>query len=151
MADFCKTCSWGGVWYDYCGFRDHIDKFQNCESGSWDWHTSQSFALAATNKEEERNLFQMVWGFDEIPAEPQVSWSVMICEGCSRSGSLICPTDDNGWCIDPNCNQHAEINRAKGWYEIGGDIKTLGEYRNKKWDEKENICSSTTPTTMATT
>jgi hypothetical protein len=73
-------------------------------------------------------------GYEDIPAEPQVSWSVMICEGCSRSGSLICPIDDAGYCIDPNCTSHGELNRDKGWYEIGGDIKTLGTYRNKKWD-----------------
>ena len=86
------------------------------------------------NPEEEHELLRTEFGFECIPSEP-LTCSVMICEGCSRPGSLICPVDGGGFCVDPNCDKHGELNREKGWYEVGGDNKTLGEYRNKRWDK----------------
>lgn len=136
MSDFCSTCSGESIYEEYDAFSRNLDKYQNCESGSWEWYTSQSFAPLVNDEKKRVEFFRGVLGFNDIPACQQVSWSVMICEGCSRSGSLICPVDNAGYCIDPNCDKHGELNRLKGWYEIGGDIKTLGEYRNKCWDVK---------------
>jgi hypothetical protein len=134
MSDFCHTCALGSIWDDYCYFEENPDAYKNCESGSYQWYDSQSFAPCVGNPELKRKLFESVYGFDQLPTS-SCEFEVMICEGCSRSGSLICVTDSSGFCVDPNCDKHGEINRAKGWYEIGGDIKTLGTYWNKNWGE----------------
>ena len=133
MSDFCNTCVGDFIIDDFNAFSSSIDLHKNCESGSWEWYNSQSFAPYIYDEAKRKEFFRSVMGFNHIPLQ-EISFSVMICEGCSRSGSLICPMDDKGYCIDPNCDKHGELNRAKGWYEIGGDIKTLGTYHNKKWD-----------------
>lgn len=134
MSDFCYTCYGEEFLHDFVAYSSSYEKFQNCESASCEWFTSRSFCEYLFDQEKRFTLISQSLGFDKIPSEKEFSPTVMICEGCSRSGSLICVVDNAGYCIDPNCNIHGQINVMKGWYEIGGDIKRLGEYRNKMWD-----------------
>ena len=133
MSEFCATCC-AEEWLEH---YKHFKKRRNevFKPGLYEYEFLKKYSSYMDNPEEEHKLIRSEFGLDCIPIKTSTSWRVMICEGCSRSGSLICPVDDNGFCIDPNCDKHGELNRHKGWYEIGGDNKTLGEYRNKEWDK----------------
>ena len=135
MSDFCATCTATSIMDDYYAFSNNLDAHKNCVSGSWEWYNSQSFAPLVCDEVKRTAFIRDVFGFNLIPSSSKEPLTVMICEGCSRSGSLICVVDSHEYCVDPNCDKHGEINRAKGWYEIGGDIKTLGTYWNKNWGE----------------
>ena len=135
MSDFCTTCTMAGIIDEYHYFESNLDAYKNCESGSLQWYDSMSFAPFVNNEAERNKFFRGILGFGQIPSSSKEPLTVMICEGCSRSGSFICVVDSHEFCVDPNCDKHGEINRAKGWYEIGGDIKTLGTYWNSNWGE----------------
>ncbi|WP_230685864.1 hypothetical protein, partial [Streptococcus pneumoniae] len=77
MADFCNTC--------YADFEyDNLAR---------EW-----FVENPKTVDSERLFLRKIYGFDEIPKTAQSQWRTMICEGCSRKGTLICIVDDGGYC-----------------------------------------------------
>jgi len=127
MSEFCNTCAAMFIIDEYYAYKDNPAIIPD------EYRPIELYYKLRANEQEERKWIRELLKMDNIPVV-QSRHNVMICEGCSRKGSLICIIDNDGYCVSPNCDTHSAINIAKGWYEIGGDEKTLGELRNKKWD-----------------
>lgn len=128
MSDFCKTCEAEFILDEYYSYKDNPITIED------EYRPIEFYNKLINNQDEEKKWVRSLLNMNKVPSI-QSSHNVMICESCSRKGSLICIIDNDGYCISPICDKHAEINIEKGWYEIGGDEKILGELRNKHWDK----------------
>lgn len=126
MSDFCKTCIATSIIDEYYQYKDNPISIED------EYRPINLYNKLRENEDEERKWVRDLLKMDDIPPI-RSSYNYMICEGCSRKGSLICLIDDDGYCISPTCDHHSAINIEKGWYEIGGDEKILGELKNKRW------------------
>lgn len=133
MAEFCATCGGAFIWAEYQYFKKNQDKYKPGGEYESQTYLRESYSDYLNDPQKEKEFYNTCFGMDYIP-EVRTQWDVMLCEGCSRKGMLGCLIDENGYCMDPKCEQHAEINEQKGWYEIGGDDKTFGEIKNKRWN-----------------
>jgi hypothetical protein len=142
MADFCSSCTGDGIWWEYYYWKERwkASGSVECESGSWEWYTSQSYAPYVLDSGGDRKVLRMAYGFD-LTHSVQTEWNLMLCEGCSREGVPFgCIVDSYGYCCDPLCNKHGEINKAKGWSVelIDNDIEKIGNITHISW-KQENI------------
>jgi len=128
MSDYCKSCRVDFVLDEYYSYKDNPITIED------EYRPIEFYNKLINNPDEEKKWVRSLLNMDTVPSI-QSSHNFMICESCSRKGSLICIIDNDEYCISPTCDKHAEINIAKGWYEIGGDEKNLGQLRNKHWDK----------------
>lgn len=128
MGDYCKSCTADSILDEYYAYKTDPISIKD------EYRPIEFYNKLINNQDEEKKWVISLLNLDTVP-QIQSDYNVIICENCSRKGSLICIIDNDGYCISPTCDKHAEINIAKGWYEIGGDEKILGQLRNKHWDK----------------
>jgi hypothetical protein len=139
MSDFCASCTGDSMWEDYYWWKERWKVSGSVveESGSWEWYNSQSYSPYVLDSEGDKKIISMSYGLD-LTHSVQTEWKTMICEGCSREGwPWGCILDSYGYCCDPLCDKHGDINKAKGWSVelIDGDPKMIGKITHISWNK----------------